>query len=402
MARFFKKNLSPFLKEFFPAQFLPLFFRKNACICALAIFAVFMRAFLLLLFSLLVAMPFAQAQKYKRTLRGEVRIPGHPPQYYYIYYIANGPNIGGYSVTQSDNGDLKAGLMGRLSDDGQELYLRETQSMDEDPPGMTLCFFAARLKLTASPGKRVWSGPFSSRQADGTPCEGGVMTFVDLDPTPPPPPKPVAAKPPVVTRPPAPKPVVPKPVPTPAPKPVVVEKPKPKPTPLAALSFGWDRNTRASKPVLSLNKPLSIPSIARPGKMTDEVKPVAILTPVKPEITPKQALDTGSFRYAYTVKSDSLRLEIWDGAENDGDVISLRYDGRDLLLNEKLQMEKKILVLPVRKDGWSTLSITLLSEGTIPENTVALILKDGIDVKTISINGSNGQVANLFFRKTEK
>ncbi len=370
--------------------------------------------FLFFCFLLLFAAPFAQAQKYKRTLRGEVRIPGHPPQYYYLYYSANGPAISGYSVTQSENGDLKATLTGRLSDDGQELYLRETESMDFDFPGMVLCFFSARLKLSVFPGKRMWSGAFSSRQPDGTPCEGGLMTFTDLDPTPPPPPKPVASRPPIVTRPPTPKPPTPRPVSTPkppAPKPLPIRPPVaekkpelPKPKPVAALVFVKEDRARMPLPTLTIRKPLSIPSIARPGKIADEVppKPVAVRTP-QPIVSPQKTTpDTGAMRYAYAVKSDTLLLEIWDGAENDGDVVSVRYDGRDLLVSEKLRMERKVLLLPVRKDMWTTLSVFLLSEGTIPENTVALTLKDGRDVKILSINGSNGQVANLFFRKTER
>ncbi len=349
--------------------------------------------FLLSLFAL-AALP-VYAQKYKRTLRGEVRIAGHPPQYYYIYYTANGANITGYSITQSAGGDLKATLIGRLSDDGQELYLRETQSMDYDAPGMVLCFFAARLKLSSMPGRRVWNGPFSSRQPDGTPCEGGVMTFVDLDATPPPPPKPAP--------PPPPKPTPPPPRPTPPPP-----KPEPKPVPesIAALPFASQSIGAVAPPALRLNisRPLPIPAINRPAPIASPPPPVVakLPAPERPLPTPTvQKIDTASLRNTYIVKGDSIQIAIWDGVENDGDVISLHYNGREILNNEKLSAEKRILTLPITAGVWNTLTLFLLAEGNIPENTVALTIKDGPDERTLSINGLNGQVAHLFFKKTE-
>lgn len=334
-------------------------------------------------------MPAALAQKYKRTLRGEVRIAGHPSQYYYIYYKANGASITGYSVTQSANGDLKAELVGRLSDDGQELYLRETQSMDYDAPGSVLCFFAARLKLSTAPGRRVWNGPFSSRQPDGTPCDGGIMTFIDIDPTPPPPPKPVAPKP-------KPQPA-PRPTPPPPPKP---EPKRPAPEKIDLLPFAKApvTTTLLPDPRIRLIRPLLAPEVARPA-------PVAIPQPApKPVVltTPSRKIDTAAARNAYLVKSDSIQVEIWDGVENDGDVISIHYNGQEILNNEKLQADKRILTLPIVAGAWNTLTIFLLAEGNIPENTVALTIKDGVDVRNLTINGYNGQVVQLFFKKTER
>lgn len=350
-----------------------------------------MRFFCFLLLVLTITFAPAHAQKYKRTLRGEVRISGHPPQYYYIYYTANGANITGYSITQSATGDLKAALIGRLSDDGQELYLRETQSMDFDEPGMVLCFFAARLKLSKVPGRRVWSGPFSSRQPDGSPCDGGVMTFIDLDPTPPPLPKPVAAQPETPVRTPAPRPTPPRQTPKPE-----VPEPTPRPAPetIAFLPFAKTPTAAAlPQPRTRLLYPLATPAIARPAPVVAQPK---VLSP------PTRKIDTATLHNTYLVKSDSLRIAIWDGAENDGDVISLHYNGQEILSNEKLSAEKRVLVVPVTAGMWNTLTVFLLAEGNIPENTVALIITDGNDVRNLSVNGLNGQVANLFFKKTDR
>jgi hypothetical protein len=352
---------------------------------ATATFVPLMRLLSFLLLLLIAALP-VQAQKYKRTLRGEVRIAGHAPQYYYIYYTANGAKITGYSVTQSPNGDLKASLIGRLSDDGQELYLRETQSMDYDEPGSVLCFFAARLTLTKTPGRRVWNGPFSSRQPDGTPCDGGVMTFVDLDPTPPPPPKP------------QPKPE-PKPEPKPQPKPQPKPEPKPEPKPVPRKTETIARLPMV-KPLLNaslptvqvrIQQPLPIPVATRPGRLPE---PIAAAPPARP-------LDTAALQHTYRVRGDSIVVELWDGVQNDGDVISVRYNGRDVLVNERLQQDRRVLILPVTRGSWSELTIFLHSEGAIPENTVAMVLRDGAEERAISINGFNGQVARMYFRKIE-
>lgn len=359
-------------------------FRKQAT----AIFAPLMRLLSFLLLLLVSALPVS-AQKYKRTLRGEVRIAGHPPQYYYIYYTANGAKLTGYSVTQSPNGDLKATLIGRLSDDGQEMYLRETQSMDYDEPGSVLCFFAARLTLTKTPGRRVWNGPFSSRQPDGTPCDGGVMTFVDLDPTPPPPPKPQPK--------PEPKPE-PKLKPQPKPQPKPEPKPDPKPEPRKTETIA---RLPILKPVLSASLPDIEVRTSLPLPIPVAVPPKKLPEPVAATPPPVQILDTAALQNTYRVRGDSIVIELWDGVQNDGDVISVRYNGRDVLVNERLQQDRRILILPVTRGHWSELAIFLHSEGAIPENTVAMILKDGAEERAISINGFNGQVARLYFRKTD-
>ena len=299
----------------------------------------------------------ASGQTYKRTLRGEVRIPGHSPQYYYIYYTASGASISGYSVTQSDNGDLRATLVGRLSDDGTELYLRETETIDFIPPGTELCFFAARLRLTIYPDRRVWQGAFSSRQPNGQPCEGGTMTFVDLNPKPPPPPKPKAE------------------TPKPAPLKPKIEAPKPKPKPIV-------RDTVAK--VVAAPKPMPDTPVRR--------RDTVVVT--KPPVSPP---DTSRLRQFYRWFSGTMTFEIWDGVKEDGDAVTVLFNGKPVLEAATLTNEKRSFTVPISPSSVDTLTVLMLKEGNLPGNTTRLNLVGSDQRYELSINGSYGDKASFYF-----
>ena len=336
-----------------------------------------MRAFLFFLsLAVLAALP-AGAQRYKRTLKGEVRIAGYAPQYYYIYYTANGNRITGYSVTQSEGGDLKATLTGSISDDGNDLYLREVESLDQVGPGMTYCFFAARLKLNVKPDRRVWTGSFSSRQPNGEPCPGGIMTFTDLNPAPPPPPKPVVKK--ETPPPPAPKPVRPK------------ERVDALPV-AAAHRLPFSAQMQKSLPAERAIPGLKLPDFVKP--------PVRSFVPPPPAVTiTARNPDTAHISNPLYWTNEDLTIEIWDGVQEDGDVISVSFNGTPLLTAETLTRAPKTLRLKLLPNQWNIFTITLLQEGNLPENTLSLTLFDGKDRMVREVNGRYGQQAVFYLRR---
>ena len=334
----------------------------------------FMRAFTLFLLLLTAGLP-ASAQRYKRTLKGEVRIAGYSPQYYYIYYTANGASISGYSVTQTVNGDLRATLTGRISDDGTELYLREVQSLDPMEPGMTLCFFAARLKLNVQPDRRVWSGAFSSRQPNGEPCEGGLMIFTDLNPVPPPPPKPVVKK----EDPPPPKPVRPK------------ERVNALPV-LSGRAFSVSGRAGEIIPALRAIPGIKIPAFVKPPVRSFVQQSSAVV------ITARNP-DTARISNPLYWKNEEVTIDIWDGVQEDGDVVSVSFNGTPLLTAEKLTRTKKTFRLKLLPNQWNIFTITLLQEGNLPENTLSLTLSDGQDRIEREINGLFGQQVVFYMRR---
>jgi hypothetical protein len=78
------------------------------------------------------------------------------------------------------------------------------------------------------------------------------------------------------------------------------------------------------------------------------------------------------------VVNSSLRLEIYDNGEVDGDVISLFLNNKRILVNSKLT--HKAIRINIELDPnleFSELSMFAENLGTIPPNTAALILYDG-------------------------
>ncbi len=335
-----------------------------------------MRAFLFFLLLSALSLP-AVAQRYKRTLKGEVRIPGYAPQYYYIYYTANGAGLSGYSVTQTASGDLRATLTGRISDDGNELYLREVESLDPMEPGMTLCFFVARLKLKVSTDRRVWTGPFTSRSPDGVPCDGGIMTFVDLNPVAPPPPRPVVKK---------------EDPPTVAPKPArLKERVDPLPV-ITTRGLALSAKADGSLPAVR-----AIPGLEMPGFVKPPVRSF-VQPPPKIVITARNP-DTAFISNPLYWQSEEVSIDIWDGVQEDGDVVSVSFNGTPVLTAEKLTLNKKTFRVKLLPNQWNLFTITLLQEGNLPENTLSLTLYDSQDRIEREINGRYGQQVVFYLRR---
>lgn len=88
-----------------------------------------------------------------------------------------------------------------------------------------------------------------------------------------------------------------------------------------------------------------------------------------------------------TIVSDNeITLQIWDDGEEDGDIISIYFNGNWLLQNHLLT--KKIKQLPITLDtnGDNYLILYINNEGSRPTNTVALSIDDGIRKRRLSLS----------------
>lgn len=304
----------------------------------------------------------------RMRLAGYLQVPGKPLSSYYVYITISGTKVTGYSITDWTGGNrLKASVTGTRSP-SSEMYIQEMASLDDRSslPGTYYCYFSAHLKLTIVGSRQRWSGPFDSRQPDGTLCDKGVMTLLDdapdLDaPTPKSVPKPAL--------PPAPKPK-PKPLPKPEPPPVVKAKPA--------------KDT--SKPVPAVLKPVR-DTIVRP-------KPVIVATP---QAQPSEPPDTCLKRYNWS--SSNLELDVFDGWTVDGDIVSVSINGHSLLDHATLSNQKQHFSVPLAK-GWNTLSIFLHDDGFDPPVTPNLTLADGAIKHNLEVSGERGEVARIcIYRK---
>lgn len=73
----------------------------------------------------------------------------------------------------------------------------------------------------------------------------------------------------------------------------------------------------------------------------------------------------------------TVRIELYDNGEIDGDSISLFYNGKLLLAHKKLTDNPIILELPVAGEEENELVMYADNLGTIPPNTALMIVRDG-------------------------
>ena len=77
------------------------------------------------------------------------------------------------------------------------------------------------------------------------------------------------------------------------------------------------------------------------------------------------------------VENETIKIELYDNGEVDGDSISLFYNGKVILAHKRL-FEKPIMVeLPVDNDIENELVMYADNLGTIPPNTALMIVYDG-------------------------
>jgi|GEM_PF-2179929 len=298
----------------------------------------------------------AQSKPGRYKLTGYVFVRGSAPSTYVAEYTlaANG-NIDGYTLTSSSTGVLKAKLIGRLEKNG-DFFLKETVSLDEHPlPNTYFCFFSANLKKNTDNGKTVYTGLFDSRQPDGTPCEGGTMVLTDVTPIPP------------------------------APRPAV----------------STPRRQPASRPARTTARQQN--SVTRPKPATAPTPPTPPTPPPPPKPKRISPADTFSKEPFFVWQSDSVVLEIWDGFEEDGDIISLHFDGQEILHRYKLLNNgKRRLSFHLPDDAIHHMEIFFWEEGAVSPNTPNIIFTDGSRHFERVLTGSYGQKLDIWFaRKME-
>lgn len=104
--------------------------------------------------------------------------------------------------------------------------------------------------------------------------------------------------------------------------------------------------------------------------------PAAAVAP-KPEVPATADKITAGIEKSYEWKTDSIIVDIWDGSNYDGDVVSILFDGKPVLDKYVIQRQKKRISIPLPATGLHTITIVADDEGTDPPNTATLRLYDG-------------------------
>jgi hypothetical protein len=131
------------------------------------------------------------------------------------------------------------------------------------------------------------------------------------------------------------------------------------------------------KPIIKTPKPLVQVPVAI-AKNDTSAKP-SIIAKV---ITPKN-LPTGfekrsnNILQTVNVENETVKIELYDNGDIDGDSVSLFYNGKVLLAHKKLTTQSITLELPVNNDEVNELVMYADNLGTIPPNTALMIVTDG-------------------------
>ena len=100
------------------------------------------------------------------------------------------------------------------------------------------------------------------------------------------------------------------------------------------------------------------------------------------------------------VESDSLRIDVYDNGEIDGDVISIFYNDQLILSSQKLTHKSIQLDLTLDSTkAYNELSMLAENLGLIPPNTALMVIHDGKNRHNVRVSSDLQKNATVRIRK---
>jgi hypothetical protein len=96
----------------------------------------------------------------------------------------------------------------------------------------------------------------------------------------------------------------------------------------------------------------------------------------------------------FTVRGDSIEIQLWDDAKIDGDIISVNVNGQWILRKHGLVRERKIVTAPLRQRN-NYLIIHAHNLGSVPPNTIAVVINDGSRRRMVTLRSDEGKSAAI-------
>jgi hypothetical protein len=130
-------------------------------------------------------------------------------------------------------------------------------------------------------------------------------------------------------------------------------------------------------PIIKTPKPLAkVPVVI--AKKDTATKSNIVVKVISPKILPT-GFEKRSNNILQTVhvENATVKIELYDNGDIDGDSVSLFYNGNVLLAHKKLTTQPIVLELPVNNDDINELVMYADNLGTIPPNTALMIVTDG-------------------------
>ncbi len=113
-------------------------------------------------------------------------------------------------------------------------------------------------------------------------------------------------------------------------------------------------------------------------KKDTAIKPIIAAKPITPKPLPAGfEKRSNNILQTVNVENASVKIELYDNGDIDGDSVSLFYNGKVLLTHKKLTTQPITLDLPVNNDDVNELVMYADNLGTIPPNTALMIVTDG-------------------------
>jgi hypothetical protein len=290
----------------------------------------------------------ANAQKNEYTLTGYMGVQGGESFHYDMKLKDSvGNMLSGYANTYSKpENNVRAYVVAEVNRDTKTIHVRENTIVENNyfVSEYIICLVEADLKFSGT--EKTLSGPLITMTAgNGANCSKGSITFSDMNEinaifNP-------AAKvtPPVAT--------------TIAPK--TTQKP---------LKIVYDTASK-SKPVVTNQTP----------------------------VVPAQVIITEGKDKTYNWNGDEVILNIWDGNTEDGDKVTISYNGNIVLKEYVLTKKQKEIKLPIGGNELNIISIQAINEGGEPPNTANITIKDGDTAYDIIAHNTFGKTALIKIRK---
>ncbi len=137
--------------------------------------------------------------------------------------------------------------------------------------------------------------------------------------------------------------------------------------------------TMPKKPIVVLpEKPIVKKPVIVAKKDTAIQQPIVKISPRTEKIvTPGFETRNNAVLQTVTVENATVKLELYDNGEVDGDSVSLFYNGKVLLAHKRLSETPILLEIPVPIDEINELVMYADNLGTLPPNTALMIVRDG-------------------------
>jgi hypothetical protein len=289
----------------------------------------------------------AEAQKNEYTLTGYMGVQGGESFHYDIKLKDSVGNVlSGYANTYAKpENNVKAYVVAEINRDAKTIHIRERVIVENNyfVSEYIICLVEADLKFSGT--EKTLSGPLITMTAgNGANCSKGSITFSDMN----------------------------------------------------EINALFNSTARTMPPVATTTTRETTP---KPVKIVYDTASKSTASKSQTPVIPVQVIITEGKDKTYNWNGDEVVLTIWDGNTEDGDKVTISYNGNVVLKEYVLTKKQKEIKLPIGGNELNIISIQAINEGGEPPNTANITIKDGDTAYDIIAHNTFGKTALIKIRK---